>query len=168
MTLDGFYLIPVSIKVAEGIPAVVYDPLNNGDQPVLKVDLQDNPQDSYDQLQYRIEIDPSANLTALEWRFELASNEVDLSEYITLYRIVKGEAVPVEGLVIPTQQVAVEGVTSLEINLGLARKGGAGNMAFTLNNQFLTLTPITGQGDQNHGLGDPTDHGVPPGGIIRF
>ncbi|MBY6095208.1 hypothetical protein [Ferrimonas balearica] len=167
MNLDGYYLVPLSINLDGGQPVVSYDPLSNGEQPQLKIDLQDNPADSFDQLQYRISIDPRAKLSAIEWSFNLASGEADLSEVLALYRVEKGQLVPVEGLSIGTQRTAVEGITSLELNFAVARKGAPLDKAIELKDRFLTLTPIADT-QASSGLGDPQDITFPPGGIIRI
>ncbi|MBY6185430.1 hypothetical protein KUV89_02070 [Marinobacter hydrocarbonoclasticus] len=166
MTLDGYYLVPLHLTLDEnGNPLVQFDPLGDGSQPQLKVDLEDNPDNSYDQIQYRITLDPNANFKTVQWSFTLDENGQDVANLVELCQIINGERHWVEGVTIANQSFDATGLTEVVLNFGLARKSDQ-TKVLKLTEKFLSLSPLTSNGpDQdNYQAGGG---GYPPGGIIR-
>ncbi|MBY5991531.1 hypothetical protein [Ferrimonas balearica] len=166
MTLDGYYLVPLHLTLDEsGNPVVEYDPLGNGTQPQLKVDLEDNPENTYDQIQYRITLDPKANFKTVNWSFTLDEQGQDVANYVELCQIIDGERHWVDGVIIENQSFDATGLTEVVLNFGLASKSDK-TKVLKLTDKFLSLTPVMEgtPGISNYKSGN---NGYPPGGIIR-
>ncbi|MBY5920494.1 hypothetical protein [Ferrimonas balearica] len=167
MTLDGYYLVPITITLEDGKPVAKYDPLGNGSEPQLKIDLEDNPDSTYDQIQYQITIDPNTNLKAIQWAFSVEADEGDISKYVKLYNIDgSGKLTPVTGVVTSGEFDATD-VFEKKLNFALSRKGpSTSGLVFTLTNKFLSLSlSQQGESDMTTVTGGATN--IPPGGIIR-